>query len=123
MLSTLLALVLLSGTTFALLAKQARGAAMVVRVNVLRTCSVDTRASGAVEGTVRMTCSRGSGAEAGVFSTVSGVPPVSRVVPVPARQTTIVASRPTRVAPAAASGNNGSPTSRVASRQVVTLNF
>jgi hypothetical protein len=120
--STLLAVILLSGTTFDLLARQARSGAMVVRVSVLRTCSIDMRGSGAAQGAVQITCSRGSGTEAGIFSTVSGQPPVSRVVPVPARETTVIASRPTLMA-AAASDSNGSSTARVASRQVVTLNF
>jgi len=120
--STLLAVIVLSGTTFDLLARQARSGAMVVRVSVLRTCSVDMRGSGAAEGAVQITCSRGSGTDAGVFSTVSGQPPVSRVVPVAARETTVIASRPTLLA-AAASGYSGSSTARVASHQVVTLNF
>jgi hypothetical protein len=120
---TLLAVLLLGGAAVDLLAKQ-RGAAMVVRVNVLRTCSVDMRGSGAAEGAVQITCSRGSGTEAGVLSTVSGASgstSISRVIPVPARETTVVASRPTLLA--AASGFSGSSSARVASRQVVTLNF
>lgn len=126
--SALLAALLLSPAAHLLLAKQARSGAMVVRVNVLRTCSLDTRGSDSARGAVVLTCSRGSGTEAGVFSTVSGVSPISRVIPVPARETTVVASRPTLLA-AQASDYTGSPDdpdapdAPVASHQVVTLNF
>jgi hypothetical protein len=93
---------------------ESRSSAMQVRVNVVRACSVDTRAAD-VEGTVALTCSRG--VAAGVVSTGSG--PDARVIPVPARQTTIVAARPAIV-----SGSGATPTrAATPTRRVVTLNF
>jgi hypothetical protein len=93
---------------------------LVVRVNVIRSCSVETRSS-AAEGAVLVTCSR-AGSEPGVVSTVAGAGLPSRVVPVPARQTTVVAT------PAAArrAGNGADATAATtgpATRQVVVLNF
>ena len=98
---------------------ETRTAWLVVRVNVIRTCSVDTRGSGAAEGAVVLTCSRG-GSEPGVVSTITGgAGGRSRVVPVPARQMTIVATRPAlQAARNAPSTTAGAPT-----RQVVVLNF
>jgi hypothetical protein len=120
--STLLAVLLLTGSAVDLLAKQ-RSGAMVVRVNVLRTCSLDTRGSDTARGAVVLTCSRGSGTEAGVYSSVSGQPPINRVIPVPARETTVIASRPTLLAAQASDYNGLEPGARVAAHQVVTLNF
>ena len=120
--STLVAVLFLTGTAADLLAKQARSGAMVVRVSVLRTCSLDTRGTDSAHGAVVLTCSRGSGTEAGVYSTVSGQTPSSRVIPVPARETTVIASRPTLLA-AQATGDDGDPAAPAPSHQVVTLNF
>ena len=95
---------------------ESRSSAMQVRVNVVRSCSVDSRGSGD-EGTVALTCSRGTAA--GVVATGSGS--ATRVVPVPSRQTTVVSRQPAVVAgPGPASGTTRAPT---ATRQVVTVNF
>jgi hypothetical protein len=92
---------------------ESRSSALQVRVNVVRSCSVDTR--GATEqGTIALTCSRGTAA--GVVSTGSGAN--TRVIPVPARQTTFVPARPTSASTAA----SGAAT-RPSTRQVVTVNF
>lgn len=90
---------------------ESRSSALQVRVNVVRACSVDTR--GVTEkGTIALTCSRGTAA--GVVST--GVGANTRVIPVPARQTTFVPARP------ASTSANG-PATRLSTRQVVTVNF
>jgi hypothetical protein len=84
-----------------------------VRVHVVRACSVDTR--GATEqGTIALTCSRGTAA--GVVSTGSGAN--TRIIPVPARATTFVPTRPTST-----TVSSGGPASRPSTRQVVTVNF
>jgi hypothetical protein len=90
---------------------ESRTAALQVRVNVVRACSVDTRGA-ADRGTIALTCSRSTAA--GAVSTGAG--PNARVVPVPARQTTMV---PTRSAIPTGPGATTAPSTR----QVVTLNF
>jgi hypothetical protein len=88
---------------------ETRSAALAVRVIVVRGCSVQSRGGVTTDASVALTCNRGT--EPGVVSTVSGgTPPVMRVVPVPARQTTIVATRP-------------AVRTAVPARQVVTVNF
>ena len=110
--------VLLSGVAPSQAGTETRTARLVVRVNVIRSCSVETRSS-AMEGAVLVTCSRG-GSEPGVVSTVSGAGLASRVVPVPARQTTVVATpAPMRVATSNGPAAAAAPTTR----QVVVLNF
>jgi len=90
---------------------ESRSSALQVRVNVVRACSVDTRGVGD-QGTIALTCSRGTGA--GVVST--GVGANTRVIAVPARQTTFVPARPAATAA-------GGPASSLSTRQVVTVNF
>ncbi len=92
---------------------ESRSSALQVRVNVVRSCSVDTRGV-SDQGMIALTCSRGTAA--GVVTT--GVGSNTRVIPVPARQTTFVPARPTA---AAASGRG--PLTSAAPRQVVTVNF
>ncbi len=95
---------------------ESRSSALLVRVNVVRACSVDARGAGD-EGTVALTCSRGTAT--GMVVTGSGT--TSRVVPVPARQTTVVST------PADFAAVQGSATAprraSAATRQVVTVNF
>jgi hypothetical protein len=92
---------------------ESRSSALQVRVNVVRSCSVDTRGA-SDQGTIALTCGRGM--TAGVVST--GVGPNTRVIPVPARQTTFVPARPAAAAP----GGSG-PSTRLSTRQIVTVNF
>ena len=94
---------------------------MQIRVNVVRACSVDTRGVDG-QGTVAVTCSRGTAA--GVMASGSGAE--TRVIPVPARQTTVVSTRPERVAsPDAGPADTGLGITRTptTTRQVVTVNF
>ena len=116
------ATLLLAGVPVSRAGTETRTGRLVVRVNVIRSCSVETRSSGA-ENAVLLTCSR-VGTEPGVVSTGAGGGLANRVVPVPARQTTVVAN------PAAArgvgNGPNGSSSQGTvgpATRQVVVLNF
>jgi len=87
---------------------ETRSSSLQVRVNVVRACSVDTRD----QGTIALTCSRGTAA-----SVVSTGTAQTRIIPIPARQTTLV---PTRAAGTAttAGGTTGPLT-----RQVITVNF
>ena len=99
---------------------ESRSTSMQVRVHVVRACSVDTRGAGDQRG-IALTCSRGTAA--GVVSTGSG--PNARVIPVPARQTTLVPARLAPAAPGAAAGaaaEDGLPIAPP-TRQVVTFNF
>jgi hypothetical protein len=97
---------------------ESRSAALAVRVTVVRSCAVDTGVPGA-DGGVAVTCTRGATTQAGVASTMAaGTRTVTRVVPIPARQMTIVASRPALLA-----AMRNLPTSSTAPRQLVTLNF
>ena len=88
--------------------------AMQVRVTVVRSCSVDTRKAGEM-GTIALTCT--GVPSGGVVTTGSG--PDVRVVPVPTRQTTVVAARPT---PENTTGPSATVTERPV-RQIVTVNF
>jgi hypothetical protein len=93
---------------------ETRSSVMQVQVNVVRACSIDTRGTGEV-GTITLRCTgAGSG---GVITAGSG--PNARIVPVPARQTTLVS------APAAPQNGTGPATARagVPLRQIVTVNF
>ena len=95
---------------------ESRSSVMQVRVNVVRACSVDTSGVDG-QGTVAVTCNRGTAA--GVMASGSGS--ATRMVPVPARQTTVVSTRLEPVArpetgPAAAR-------TPATTRQVVTVNF
>ena len=93
---------------------ETRSSVMQVRVNVVRSCSIDTRGVGEM-GTIALTCTGASGA--GVVSAGSGSD--ARVVPVPTRQTTVVTTPSTRqnsTGPATSQG--GTPV-----RQIVTVNF
>jgi len=102
---------------------ETRAAALAVRVTVVRGCSVQSRGGLTTDASVALTCSRGTGP--GVVSTVSGgTPALTRVVPVPARQTTIVATRPALSAPLV-NLRAATPAARatVPARQVVTVNF
>ena len=119
---TAIASMLFAGTSSSQAGMETRSARLVIRVNVIRSCSVETRSSAAAETAVLLTCSR-SGTEPGVVSTVDGARPVTRVVPIPARQTTVVATP--RLAPATANSavtatGTGAGT---ATRQLVILNF
>jgi hypothetical protein len=90
---------------------ETRSSALQVRVNVVRSCSIDTRGAGEIA----LTC---TGARtAGVVTAGSG--PGARIVPVPARQTTVVS------APAASQTGTGAGTARAGApvRQIVTVNF
>ena len=96
---------------------------MAVRVNVVRGCSVQSRGGLTTEASVTLTCNRGT--EPGVVSTVSGgSQPRTRVVPVPARQTTVVATRPA-LSVLMANPPAAMPAVRAAvpARQIVTVNF
>ena len=90
---------------------ESRSSALQVRVNVVRSCSVDTRGA-SEQGTIALTCSRGTAA--GVIS--MGVGASTRIIAIPARQTTFVPTRPT------ATAANG-PATRLSARQIVTVNF
>ena len=90
---------------------ETRSSSLQVRVNVVRTCSVDTRGADD-QGLIALTCSRGASAR--VAS--SGAPQNARVIPIPARQTTYVSTR------AAATPTPGTTTAP-STRQVVTVNF
>jgi hypothetical protein len=93
---------------------ESRSSAMQVRVNVVRACSVETRGGGE-PGTIALTCNGGS--TPGVVSAGSGA--TARIVPVPTRQTTIVAAHPIR--------QSVTGPERTAAetpvRQIVTVNF
>lgn len=92
-----------------------RSAPMIVRVNVVRACSIDTSAAGTPDGAVNVTCGRGNAT--GITTSTPGSP--ARVVPVPPRQTTTIL--PARVAVLA--GTAQAPRNSLAARRVVTLNF
>ena len=93
---------------------ETRSSTMQVRVNVVRACSIDTRGSGEM-GTIALTCSGTSAS--GVVSAGSGAN--ARVIPVPARQTTVVTP------PAVAQNGTGATAARAGAplRQIVTVNF
>jgi hypothetical protein len=93
---------------------ETRSSTMQVRVTVVRACSIDTRGAGESE-TVALTCT--SATSANVATTGSGRN--ARVVPLPTRQTTVVA------APPAVQHASSSATTRAgtAVRQIVTVNF
>jgi hypothetical protein len=102
---------------------ETRSAALAVRVIVVRGCSVQSRGGTTTQASVTLTCSRGT--EPGVVSTVSGgTQSVTRIVPVPARQTTVVATRPA-LSVMMANPPATMPAVRAAlpARQVVTVNF
>jgi hypothetical protein len=113
---------LFAGASSSQAGMETRSARLVIRVNVIRSCSVETRSSAAAESAVLLTCSR-SATEPGVASTVDGARPVTRVVPIPARQTTVVATP--RPVPAAANAAVMTPGTGAgtATRQLVILNF
>ena len=93
---------------------ETRSSVMQVRVNVVRSCSIETRGVGEA-GTVALTC---TGARtAGVVSAGSGAD--ARIVPVPTRQTTVVS------APTVRQNGTGATTARAGApvRQIVTVNF
>ena len=102
---------------------ETHSAALSVRVIVVRGCSVQSRGGLNTQASVALTCNRGT--EPGVVSTVSGgSQPVTRIVPVPARQTTVVATRPALSVmmtnpPASMPGVRAA----LPARQVVTVNF
>ena len=90
---------------------ETRSSTMQVRVTVVRACSIDTRGVGEVA----LTCTGVRGGS--MVSAGSGSN--ARVVPVPTRQTTVVAM------PALAQNGSGQTTARAGTpvRQIVTLNF
>lgn len=93
---------------------ETRSSMMQVRVNVVRSCSIDARGAGEA-GTIAVTCTGTRGA--GVVSTGTGSE--ARIVPVPTRETTVVAT------PAVLQGSTGTGAARpsVPARHVVTVNF
>ncbi len=90
---------------------ESRSSVLHVRVNVVRACAVDTRGAGEV-GTISLTCS--GGGATGVVS--AGAGPNARVIPVPARQTTVVSTR--SILQTGAMTPEGTR-----ERQVITVNF
>jgi hypothetical protein len=100
---------------------ETRSAALSVRVIVVRGCSVQSRGGLTTEASVALTCSRGT--EPGVVSTVSEGSRAVRVVPVPARQTTVVATRPALSVMMADPPTMPAVRATVPPRQVVTVNF
>ena len=93
---------------------ETRSSVMQVQVNVVRACAIDTRGTGEV-GTIALRCT-GAG-RGGVITAGSG--PNARIVPVPARQTTVVD------APTAPQDGTGPTAARagVPLRPIVTVNF
>jgi hypothetical protein len=91
---------------------ETRSSSLQVRVNVVRACSVDTRGA-ADQGTIALTCSRGTAASVASTGTAQN----TRVIPIPARQTTLV---PTRAAGMATTASGATAPS---TRQVIIVNF
>jgi hypothetical protein len=100
---------------------QTGSGSVLVRVNVVRSCSLKTT-SDIPSGAVSVTCSRGTAA----VLAASSASPATRVVPLPARQTTVIAARPPQPSSLPASTYAAAaPTSKPAAPalQVITLNF
>jgi hypothetical protein len=91
---------------------ESRSSALQVRVTVVRSCSFETRGAGR-SATLALTCGGGT---AGVVSTGSGAG--ARVIPVPARQTTVLSPRSSQNSTTRTALRADAPV-----RQVVTVNF